>query len=74
MLNPFRREADAFKILVAVLVGAAIVALVTVVTGRSAIGLAVAVALVCLAAVKLGLDYGRWRDERDREAGEGPAA
>ena len=73
MLNPFRREADAFKILVAVLVGAAIVALATVVTGRSTVGLAVAIALICLAGVKLGLDYGRWRDERDREAGEGPA-
>jgi hypothetical protein len=71
MLNPFRREADAFKMLVAVLAGAAIVALVTVVTGRSAIGIGVAVALICLAGVKLGLDYGRWRDER--EAGEGPA-
>ena len=73
MLNPFRREADAFKMLVAVLAGAAIVALVTVVTGRSSIGLAVGIALICLAAVKLGVDYVRWREERDRGAGEGPS-
>lgn len=73
MPNPFRREQDAFRMLVAFMAGAAIVIAATVITGRSVVGLIVAFLLICLAAAKLGVDYVRWREQRDREAGEGPA-
>jgi hypothetical protein len=59
MPNPFRREQDAFRMLVAFVVGAAIVIAVTLVTGSSIAGLATAALLVCGAAVKLWQDYRR---------------
>ena len=65
MPNPFRREQDAFKMLVAFMIGAAIVIAVTLVTDSSALGLAVAFVLVCLGAAKLWIDYTRWRAEQD---------
>jgi hypothetical protein len=73
MPNPFRHEQDAFRMLVMFMVGAAIVIAATVITGSSVVGLVVAFILVCLAAAKLWVDYVRWRAERDREVGEGPA-
>ena len=65
MPNPFTREQDAFKMLVVFMVGAAIVIAATLITGSSAVGLAVAFVLFCLAAVKLLVDYMRWRAEQD---------
>jgi VIT1/CCC1 family predicted Fe2+/Mn2+ transporter len=65
MPNPFTREQDAFKMLVVFMAGAAIVIAVTLITGSSAAGLAVAFVLVCVAAAKLWVDYTRWRAEQD---------
>jgi putative effector of murein hydrolase LrgA (UPF0299 family) len=65
MPNPFRREQDAFRMLVAFLVGAAIVILLTLVTGSSVVGLATAFVLVCLGVAKLWMDYARWRAEQE---------
>ena len=59
MPNPFRREQDAFKMLVAFLAGAAIVIAVTLVTESSVAGLVTAALLFCAAAYKLWLDYRR---------------
>ena len=59
MPNPFRREQDAFRMLVAFLVGAAIVVAITLVTGRSLFGLIAAAVLIAAAATKLWLDYSR---------------
>ena len=63
MPNPFRREQDAFRMLVAVLGGAAVVIAVTVVTGRALFGLITAFALVCLASWKLWSDFRAWQAE-----------
>jgi len=65
MPNPFRREQDAFKMLVAFVVGAAIVIGLTLLTDSSVVGLAAAFVLFCLAAAKLWMDYARWREEQD---------
>ena len=68
MPNPFRREQDAFRMLLTFMVGAGIVIAVTLVTDRALAGIVVAVLLVCAAAWKLWTDYRRWRAE---EAPEG---
>lgn len=69
MPNPFRREQDAFKMLVAFVAGAAIVIALTLLTGSSVVGLVTAFVLVCLAAARLAMDYTRWRAEQEeREA------
>ena len=51
--------------LILFMAGAAIVIAVTLLSGSSVAGIAVAFALVCLAGVKLWFDYARWREERD---------
>jgi hypothetical protein len=70
MPNPFTREQDAFKMLVAFLVGAAIVIAATLITGRSLVGIVVAIILVCLGAAKLWSDYERGRGKQEPAAGE----
>ena len=65
MPNPFRREQDAFKMLVVFMVGAAIVIAATLITGSSAVGIAAAFVLFCAAGAKLWVDYTRWRAEQD---------
>ena len=70
MPNPFLHEQDAFKMLVAFLVGAAIVIAATLITGSSLVGIVVAIVLACLAAAKLWSDYERGRAERERVADE----
>lgn len=59
MPNPLRREQDAFKMLVAFMAGAAIVIAVTLLTGSSVAGLAVAATLFAVAGAKLWQDYRR---------------
>ncbi|MGI8460883.1 MAG: hypothetical protein ACR2OC_04480 [Solirubrobacterales bacterium] len=61
MPNPFRREQDAFKMLVAFVAAAALVIAVTLISGSSALGLGLAALLVVAAIVKLWLDFRRWR-------------
>jgi hypothetical protein len=62
MLNPFTREQDAFKMLVAVMAGAALVIAVTLITGSSVAGIVLAISLVLIAAGKLWRDYQRLDD------------
>ena len=62
MLNPFTREQDAFKMLVAVIGGAALVIAVTLISGSSVAGILLAVSLVLIAAGKLWGDYRRLDD------------
>jgi hypothetical protein len=62
VLNPFTREQDAFKMLVAVMAGAALVIAVTLVTDSSIAGIVLAIALVLIAAGKLWRDYRRLDD------------
>lgn len=64
MPNPFRREQDAFRMLVGFMVGAAIVIAVTLVTDSSLAGLGAGLVLFGLAAVKLWSDYRRWSDSQ----------
>lgn len=59
MPNPFRREQDAFRMLVAFMAAAAIVIAVTLVSGSSIAGLVVAALLFALAGAKLWQDYRR---------------
>ena len=65
MPNPFRREQDAFKMLLAFMGGAAIVIVLTLATGSSTVGLVAAFVLVCVGAAKLWVDYTRWRADQD---------
>ena len=67
MPNPFLHEQDAFKMLVAFMAGAAIVIVVTLLTGSSVAGIVVAFALVCLGAAKLWVDYTRWRERQGED-------
>lgn len=61
MPNPFRREQDAFKMLVFFVAAAAIVIGATLLSGSSALGLTLAGLLVVAGMIKLWLDYRRWR-------------
>lgn len=58
--NPFRNEADAFRVLVMFAAGCALVAAVTLVAGSIA-GVAVALALLALGAWR---SWGLWRSWR----------
>lgn len=74
MLNPFRREQDAFRVLLAFLAGALVVIAVTL-ASEPVYGVVVGVGLLGFGAGKLWSDYRHWRAagaaEPPREAGEG---
>ena len=61
MPNPFRREQDAFRMLVAFVVGAALVIAVTLASGESIYGVVVGAALFGFAAGKLWADFRHWQ-------------
>ena len=69
MPNPFTREQDAFKMLVAFVAGAAIVITVTLASGEPVYGMMVAVALIGFAAGKLWSDFRHWQAEGRERAG-----
>ena len=62
MLNPFRREQDAFRVLLAFLAGALVVIAVTL-ASEPVYGVVVGVGLLGFGAGKLWSDYRHWRAE-----------
>jgi hypothetical protein len=67
MPNPFRREQDAFRMLLAFVAGAALVIAVTLASGEAVYGIVVGVALIGFWSGKLWADFRHWQAEARRE-------